>query len=127
MTDSNEFDIFKPLFSPLLLDDIERHILSPLSCLRDFGSHWILEFDLPLVKKSDIAVTVNGNSITVEAKLKETYSEEQFGTETKFEYFKKTLNLPENADSKKISAKFDNGRLSVTIPKVRTGQKIKIQ
>lgn len=127
MTDRNEFDIFKPLFSPLLLDDIERHMLSPLSCLRDFGSHWILEFDLPLVKKSDIAVTLNANSITVEAKLKETYSEEQFGTETKFEYFKKTQSLPENADSKKISAKFDNGRLSVMIPKVKTGQKIKIQ
>lgn len=127
MTDRNEFDIFQPLFSPLLLDDIERHILSPLSCLRDFGSHWILEFDLPLVKKSDIAVTLNANFITVEAKLKETYSEEQFGTETKFEYFKKTQSLPENADSKKISAKFDNGRLSVMIPKVKTGQKIKIQ
>lgn len=127
MDTDKDFDIIRPLFNPLLLDDIESRILSPLSCVREFGTHWILEFDLPLVQKKDIKVSLDGNMITIEAKLKESYSETLLGKETKFEYFKKSMTLPHNIDSKKIFAKFENGRLSITIPKLKKGQKIKIE
>ena len=50
--DDFEFRI-SPIISSLF-DDIEHRILSPLSCLREFDSHWILEFDLPLVSKKDV-------------------------------------------------------------------------
>lgn len=111
----------------LFNDDIERQILSPLSCLREYGTHWLLEFDLPLVNKKDIKVTFDENSINVEAKLKETYSEEKFGKKTKFEYFKKTITLPGKIDNKKTSAKFERGRLKITIPKTIFSRKIKIK
>ena len=119
--------IFDSTFSSLLKDDIEQQILSPLSCLREFGDYWLLEFDLPLVNKKDIKITFDNNTISVEAKLKETYSEEKFGVTTKFEYFKKTISLPNNINSKKTIAKFTNGRLTITIPKGISGQKIKIK
>jgi HSP20 family protein len=119
--------IFDSTFSSLLKDDVEQQILSPLSCLREFGNYWLLEFDLPLVDKKDIKITFNDNTISIEAKLKETYSEEKFGVTTKFEYFKKTITLPNNINSKKASAKFTNGRLTITIPKGISGQKIKIK
>lgn len=127
MTTDKDFDILQPLFNPMLLDDVESKILSPLSCMREFGTHWFLEFDLPLVQKKDVKVALDGNMITIEAKLKESYSETMFGKETKFEYFKKSMTLPQNIDSKKISATFENGRLSITIPKLKKGQKIKIE
>jgi len=95
--------------------------------MREFATHWILEFDLPLVQKKDIKVSLEGNMITIEAKLKESYSEILLGKETKFEYFKKSMTLPQNIDSKKTSAKFYNGRLSIIIPKLKKGQKIKIE
>ena len=63
----------------------------------------------------------------MEAKLKETYSEEKFGKKTKFEYFKKIITLPEKTDNKKISAKFEKGRLKITIPKMVFNRKIKIE
>lgn len=127
MATEKDFDIIRPLFNPIFFDDSENRILSPLSCMREFGTHWILEFDLPLVQKNAIKVSLNGNMITIEAKLKESYSETLFGKETKFEYFKKAMTLPQNIDSKKISAKFENGRLSITLPKLKKGQKIKIE
>lgn len=127
MADKNEFDIIRPLFTSMFFDDVERKTLSPLSCMREFGSHWLLEFDLPLVQKKDLNVILDGNFITVEARLKEDYSETKLGNETKFEYFKKSLSLPKNINAKKISAKFENGRLSIIIPKLKTGQKIKIE
>ena len=125
--DNNKIRIFPPVFSSLLNDDIEKHILSPLSCLREFGTYWLLEFDLPLVNKKGIKITFDENTISVEAKLKETYSEEKLGMKTKFEYFKKTITLPSKINSRKASAKFTNGRLTITIPKVISNHKIKIE
>jgi HSP20 family protein len=127
--DNNQFKIriVPPLIGSLLNDDIDQHILSPLSCLREFETNWLLEFDLPLVNKKDIKIILDGNSISVEAKLKETYFEEKLNVKTKFEYFKKILTLPGKIDSKKIFAKFNKGRLTITIPKVTSGHKIEIE
>ncbi|QDI89391.1 Hsp20/alpha crystallin family protein [Candidatus Nitrosopumilus sp. SW] len=109
-----------------LIDDIEHRILSPLSYLKEFDNHWALELDLPMVNKKDIKVTFDGNMINVEAKLKENYSEEKLGKVSKFEYFKKSVSLPNMADTKGISAKFQKGRLEIKIPKKSTGRSIKI-
>ena len=125
--DDYKIRTLQPVFSSLLNDDIEKQILSPLSCLREFGTNWLLEFDLPLVNKKDIKITFDGNAVSVEAKLKETYSEEKLGIKTKFEYFKKTLTLPGKINSKKAYAKFTKGRLTITIPKGISGHKIKIE
>jgi HSP20 family protein len=120
-----EFSMTLPMISSLF-DDIEHGTLSPLSCLRDFNNCWMLEFDLPLVNKKDIKVTFDGNTISIEAKLKKKYSEEKLGNITKFEYFKKSISLPEKIDSKKTTAKFQKGRLKIKIPKKVVGHSIKI-
>jgi len=124
----NEFKIsIIPSSNPLFHDDIEQQILSPLSCLREYGTYWLLEFDLPLVNKKDIKITSDENSISVEAKLKETYFEEKFGKKTEFEYFKKTITLPGKINNKKTSAKFEKGRLKIIIPKTISSRKIIIK
>ena len=123
-----EFEIaITSSISSIFNDDIERQILSPLSCLREYGTHWLLEFDLPLVNKKDIKITFDQDSISVEAKLKETYSEEKLGKKTKFEYFKKTIILPGKIDNNNISAKFENGRLKIIILRKISSHKIKIE
>ena len=120
-----EFRITLPIISSLL-DDIEQGVLSPLSCLREFDNHWMLEFDLPMVSKKDVKVTFDGNTINVEAKLTEKYSEEKLGKFTKFGYFKKSISLPRQIDSKKTIARFQKGRLEIKIPKKVAGQSIKV-
>jgi len=125
--DEFKLNILSPIVNSFLNDDIDKQVLSPLSCLREYGSNWILEFDLPLVNKKDIQVTFNENAISVEAKLREVYSEEKFGTKTKFEYFKKIISLPGKIDSKNTTAKFNKGRLTIEIPKLTAGHKIKIE
>ena len=127
INDEFNIGILPQAISSLLNDDIEQQILSPLSCLREYGTNWLLEFDLPLVNKKDIKINFDENSVSVEAKLKETYSEEKLGVKTKFEFFKKTITLPGKIDVKKTSAKFNKGRLTIVIPKVVSGHKIKIE
>lgn len=126
MKKSDDFDIafsFPTLHR--MLDDVEQQILAPLSCLREVGSEWILEIDLPLVDKKDISISLDDNTITVEAKLREEYSDPLI-YKSKFKYFKKTITLPGKADTKKITAKFERGRLVIRIPKIHLGRKIKI-
>lgn len=115
-----------PLLTNSYFDDIENGIMSPLSHLQEFDSYWKLDFDLPLVNKKDIKVSFNENMISIEAKLKETYSEEKSGTVSKFEYFKKSLLIPGKINSKKTKAKFQNGRLEIKIPKKTLSQTVKI-
>ena len=123
--DDFKFATMSPMINSLF-DDIEHRILSPLSCLREFDNHWMLEFDLPLVSKKDIKVTFDEGTINVEAKLNEKYSEKQIGDVTKFEYFKKSLSLPGKIDNKKTTAKFQKGRLVIKIPKKVIGHQVKI-
>jgi hypothetical protein len=44
-----------------LFDDVKHKILSPLSYLREFDNHWMLEFDLPRVNKKDIKILFDRN------------------------------------------------------------------
>ncbi len=123
--DDLELEITLPIVSSVF-DDIEHRILSPLSCLKEFDSHWLLECDLPLVDKKDIKITCDDRTVSIDAKLREKYSEEKLGNITKFEYFKKSVLLPGKIDSKKILARFQKGRLEIKIPKNTIGRSIKI-
>ena len=109
-----------------LFDDVEHRSLSPLSCLREFDGYWILECDLPLVNEKDIKISFQADTISIEAKLKEKYSEERLGKFTKFEFFKRSVSLPGNIEIKKTTAIFKKGRLEVRIPKKLSGNSIQI-
>ncbi|CAE6487491.1 putative Small heat shock protein C4 [Candidatus Nitrosotenuis uzonensis] len=109
-------------------DDLEQKILSPLSYIREHESKWVLEFDLPLVEKKDIAVSIDSNeTLVVEAKLKEVYTDSKGGRQYQFEYFKKSLPIPKNVDVEEISARFSDGRLTITMPKSFQGNPINIE
>ena len=123
-----EINIVCTLVNPMFRDDIEQQTLSPISCLREFDSKWVLEFDLPLVNKKYISVSLDAeNTITVEAKLKETYGQTNHHYRHKFNYFKKSVLLPGKLNEKKITAKFENERLTISIPKLFSGSKIKVE
>lgn len=124
----NWFDIeFSRLPMFQLDDDLEQKTLSPLSFIKEHETKWVLEFDLPLVDKKDIAVHLDSNGmLVVEAKLKETYNDSEGGKQYQFEYFKKSMTLPKNVDTKKISARFKEGILVIVLPKVFQGTPVKI-
>lgn len=127
--EDDEFEIKLPYPTlNAIFDDIEQQVLAPLSCLREVGSEWILEFDLPMVDKKDISISFDGeNTVTVEAKLKETYCETSSETKKEFNFFKKSVTLPGKIDESKISAKFEQGRLRIRIPKLHADKKISIE
>lgn len=46
---------------------------------------------------------------------------------TEFGYFKKTIRLPNNVDTKQIPAKFNNGILMIIMPKIVIGKETPIE
>lgn len=87
----------------------------------------MIESILDHLEKKDINVYINDDEmIVVEAKLREVYHDSKF-TRHQYEHFKKSISIPKNVDIKKISVRFTNERLVITIPKVFQGTKIKIE
>lgn len=123
------FDIeFSSLPIVKMLDDQEQKILRPLSCIREFQTKWVLEFDLPLVEKNDITIYLDENEmIVVEAKLRERYVDSKGNKRYEYESFRKSVKIPKNIDKKNITSQFSNGRLIITLPKLHAGTKIKIE
>ena len=114
------------VFDNRLIDDFIHGELVPLSHLTENNSKWILQVDLPGVKKKNIAVTIARNHIVVQAKLEEVYHVSRYGNITEFEYLKKTIAFPPYVNTKKISARLKNGILTIVIPKITTGKKVPI-
>lgn len=114
-------------FGDNLFDDFVHKELVPLSHFKERHSSWILEIDLPLVDKKDIEITLSDEYLTVKAKLTKTYCISRGSSVTEFDYFKKTIKLPSGINAKQISAKFENGILKITIPRLSDGKKISIE
>lgn len=74
---------------------------------------------LPGVKKEDLDVSIRNQTITIRTTAKEEKKEEgkYFRREITRGEYQRTLSLPENVDSDKAKASFNDGILKVIIPK----------
>lgn len=117
----------RAIFENDFFDDFVHKELIPLSHLKEKHSSLILEMDLPLVDKKNIEIISSREYLIIKAKLTKTFCISRGSTMTEFDYFKKTIRLPNNANTKQISAKFKNGILRIIIPKIVIGKKIPIE
>lgn len=80
-----------------------------------------VEMAAPGLGKGDFKIDLNNQVLTISSEKRtenETKEGQQF-TRREFSYqsFSRSFTLPNSADSEKIAAKYENGILSVTIPK----------
>jgi len=79
-----------------------------------------LQFAAPGLNKEDFNIEVKNNLLTVSGERKftnETKEKNYHSIETQFGSFSRSFTLPENVDSNKINAVYNNGILGLTIPK----------
>ena len=75
---------------------------------------------VPGMNKEDFKIDLNDNYLTIsgERKFNREKKEDNFyAMETQYGTFSRSFSLPENVDAGKISAKYVNGILEITIPK----------
>jgi len=90
----------------------------------------IVKADLPGVKKDDIVIDLTEDSIEIIASFEEVTEEE--GTnfikkERKYGEARRSLVLPELVKVKEAAAKFDNGVLTVTLPKLEEKKRFQVK
>ena len=79
-----------------------------------------LHLAVPGVTKEDFQIEVKDNLLTIsgERKFADEKQEKNYRSiETHFGSFSRTFSLPENVDSEKINARYNNGILEVSVPK----------
>jgi len=95
---------------------------------REDENAYVVEIDIPGVKKEDIKVNIDPEKGTLtvsgERKFKEEVKKEDYyKIESSYGKFMRTFSLPENVDSDNIDAKTEDGVLVITLPKVKKEEK----
>ena len=82
------------------------------------GDHYVLHADLPGIDPGSVDVSVDNGTLTIRAERSaRTEQDVQWLANERFTgTFQRQLSLGDNIDSAAISATYDNGVLSVTIP-----------
>lgn len=96
------------------------NFISPAVSLYETDKQWVIHAECPGVKKEDIKVDVNGDTMTIsgETKFDQQYTKENTRYQERREgTFSRTLTVPENVDRDKINAKYENGILEITMLK----------
>lgn len=125
MTRSNLFDdLFKDMMSPgffikpLHGDPLPQSIKVDV---KESADAYTVQAELPGVTKDDIQVTVDGNVVTLRAEVRQqdsqTSDEKSLRSERYFGSVARSFQLPVDIDNSQAKAKFDNGVLSLTLPK----------
>lgn len=86
--------------------------------------------ELPGMKREDISVTLDGNTLTIagERKAEEEHKEgEQYRAERYFGRFQRSITLPQPVDQKKIQASYKDGVLTVTLAKSEEAKSKRIE
>jgi HSP20 family protein len=89
----------------------------PMDLYRD-GDHYVLTADLPGIDPGSVDIDVDGQLLTIRAERTLTSGEDVkwITREREAASFLRQLNLGQGIDTERISANYNNGVLSVTIP-----------
>ncbi len=114
-----KFDPFRELdrVAGALLDTRQGLRLMPMDLYRE-GDHYILNADLPGIDPGSVDIDVDGQLLTIRAErtLRNTEGVKWLTRERESGSFLRQLNLGQGIDIDSISARYENGVLSVTIP-----------
>jgi HSP20 family protein len=115
-------DDFDRLFQELSVAE-PRLLKADLACsceVSEDKSSYTMKFDMPGIKKEDLKIEVDGNVLTVSAERKEekkSDSKKSHYSEISYGSYMRSFTLPSPLDEKKVDAKFENGVLTLAIPK----------
>lgn len=105
-----------------------RAVWSPAVDLEEADDAWIVEADLPGVKKGDVNVEVHDNELAIQGEVKERERTGVLRRRTRrtgqFDY---RVSLPTEVDPDDVDAKLHDGVLTVRIPKAARAQPRRIE
>ena len=92
---------------------------APLVDISEDGKEYLIKAELPDMKKDDIEITVENNTLTLrgEKKMDSAIKEECcHRIERTYGAFSRSFSLPTTVDTTKVSADYKNGVLTIKLP-----------
>lgn len=113
---------FNNFFNRSIGDFIGSDVVNsyPAVNIHETNENYLIELAAPGLSKEDFQIQLEKNQLSVSAKKEATQIEEGTNyTRREFSYanFKRSFTLPETVDSDNINAIYENGVLSLAIPK----------
>lgn len=93
--------------------------------IRENDTGYLMTFDVPGMKDSDIKVDIKDGTLTVSGERKSSTSENGEGwtrRERSFGRFSRSFSLPKEVDASKIEAQVEHGELQLFLPKGELAQ-----
>lgn len=122
----NNEPAFPDLFNRIFTDDFDNYFgkrncgFLPAANVIEREYAFDVEFAVPGMGKEDFRISVDNNVLSVSAEKEESKEEKEKNfTRKEFAYgsFTRSFALPKTIDIDKIAAAYDNGILTVTLPK----------
>jgi len=124
-------DLFSDLFKDL---SIQRQLSKPFYDLslpesinidiHETPDSFSVQADIPGVKKEDINVVLDNRQLTISVEAKQEKEDKKdekiILSERYFGFVSRTVTLPSEVDRSKIDARYENGVLTLTLPKIAT-------
>lgn len=100
--------------------------------VRETGEHLQVDVELPGMTADDVDVRVENSVLTVRGEKKSELQEGKEGSdyhliERRYGRFERSFTLPRTVDAERVEAHFDNGVLTITLPKAETAKPRQIQ
>ncbi len=100
--------------------------------VKENGNNYTVSAEIPGVRKEDIHVTIEGGMVMVRAEIKQEDAHKDDKSLRNERYFGSVLRgiqLPQDVDQAQAKAKYDNGVLTLTLPKKQGSgsQKLRIE
>jgi HSP20 family protein len=93
----------------------------PAVNIKENTDGFMVEMAAPGMAKDDFKIELNNDLLTISSEKKNEHETKEGETYTRREYsyqsFSRSFTLPKSVDAEKISAKYENGILSIEIPK----------
>lgn len=131
MLDDIEKDMkrFLDSFSPSTSDEGSSTLL-PACDIEDKDSHYVMSFDVPGIPKENLDIEVVNGQLRISGERKSEKKEGDY-SEKRYGRYERIMSLPEGVSEEDIEANYENGVLSVAVPKVESsrqdsGKKISI-
>lgn len=122
-------DFIEDFFDTNLVDKLNAGVMR--ADIKDKENEYLVEVEIPGVRKEDISLELTDDRLTVSAKS-EAASEEKFETyvcrERRFGEFSRTF-LLQGIDNDNVNAEYKEGILKITLPKAKEskrGRKIEL-
>lgn len=127
------FDYFDRMMNDNFFNEFEKGIAPCRTDILDQGDKFVLKADMPGYKKEDIKIGIEGDRLTISAEHNEETSSDQnnyIRRERRYGAVSRSFDI-EGIDAGGITAAYDGGVLSMTLPKLAatkpTARQVEIQ